>query len=460
MTSIRQRLLAGLVVGLSLVLGIAGYATYRQARAEVNALFDYQLQQAALALRRQNLLALAIGGEVGEGEGDLLVQIWDRGGGLLYVSRQDWELPFATQPGFADLLWRDQRWRLFALYAGDRIVQVAQPARLRLRMSADIALRNLAPFLLLLPGMALVIWFGVGAGLRPLHRMAADLQQRRPGALEPMATERMPAEITPLVHALNDLLARLAHTLDAQRQFVADAAHELRTPLTAVRLQAEIAQRATDEVERAGTLGELRAGLLRASHLVEQLLAMARLDAAPATGPVETVDLLDVAKRVVAEFAPIADDRRLDLGLLPSSSATVAGDPGELRTLLGNLVDNALRYTPAGGQVDVQVQPAENEAVLTVSDTGPGIPATEQARVFDRFYRGADAIAPGSGLGLAIVQRIADRHRASIRLEDAEPGRGLRVIVRLPQVRAVAKILPCRSDAADRERSKLPLEAR
>ncbi|MCU0807811.1 MAG: ATP-binding protein [Candidatus Contendobacter sp.] len=432
MTSIRQRLLLGLLVGLSLVLGIAGYATYRQARAEVNTLFDYQLQQAALALRRQNLLALAIGGEAGEGEGDLLVQIWDRGGGLLYVSRQDWELPFATQPGFADLLWRDQRWRLFALSAGDRIVQVAQPARVRLRMSADIALRNLAPFLLLLPGMALVIWFGVGAGLRPLHRVAADIQQRRPEALEPVAVERLPAEITPLVQALNDLLARLAHTLDAQRQFVADAAHELRTPLTAVRLQAEMAQRATNLEEQARNLDQLRAGLLRASHLVEQLLAMARLDAAPDAGSVEAVDLLEVARRVVTEFAPIADDRHLDLGLLPSDAVLVAGDPGELRTLLGNLVDNALRYTPAGGQVDVQVQRAGDKAVLTVSDTGPGIPATERARVFDRFYRGADAVAPGSGLGLAIVQRIADRSRATVRLEDAEPGRGLRVIVRWP----------------------------
>jgi two-component system OmpR family sensor kinase len=433
-TSIRQRLLLGLLVGLSLVLGIAGYATYRQARAEVNTLFDYQLQQAALALRRQNLLALAIGGEAGEGEGDLLVQIWDRGGGLLYVSRQDWELPFATQPGFADLLWRDQRWRLFALSAGDRIVQVAQPARVRLRMSADIALRNLAPFLLLLPGMALVIWFGVGAGLRPLHRVAADIQQRRPEALEPVAVERLPAEITPLVQALNDLLARLAHTLDAQRQFVADAAHELRTPLTAVRLQAEMAQRATNLEEQARNLDQLRAGLLRASHLVEQLLAMARLDAAPDAGSVEAVDLLEVARRVVTEFAPIADDRHLDLGLLPSDAVLVAGDPGELRTLLGNLVDNALRYTPAGGQVDVQVQRAGDKAVLTVSDTGPGIPATERARVFDRFYRGADAVAPGSGLGLAIVQRVADRSRATVRLEDAEPGRGLRVIVRWPVI--------------------------
>lgn len=430
MISIRQRLLAGLLVGLTLVLGVAGFATYHQARTEVNALFDYQLQQAALALRSQNLLALAISGAVGDGESDLLVQVWDRGGGLRYVSRKAWELPFATQPGFTDLLWRDERWRLFTLYIGDRIVQVAQPARLRRQMSADIAWRNLAPFLLLLPGMALVIWFGVGAGLRPLHRLAIDLQQRQPGALEPVAVERLPVEITPLVSALNDLLARLAQTLNAQRQFIADAAHELRTPLTAVRLQAEMAQRATHAVERAATLDDLRAGLLRASHLVEQLLALARLETDPAVDRMEPVDLLALAKQVIAEYAPLADDRPLDLGLLPSVAVTIAGDPSEWRTLLGNLVDNAVRYTPAGGRVDVQVQSVGKDAVLTVSDTGPGIPVAERGRVFGRFQRGAQTTAPGSGLGLSIVQRIADRHQASIELEDAATGQGLRVIVR------------------------------
>lgn len=432
MTSIRQRLLVGLLIGLTLVLGISGYATYRQARVEVNTLFDYQLQQAALALRSQNLLALAISGAVGEGESDLLVQIWDRGGGLLYVSRKAWELPFATQPGFADLLWHDERWRLFALYVGDRIVQVAQPVQLRLRMSADIALRNLAPFLLLPPGMALVIWFGVGAGLRPLRCLAAEIEQRRPEALEPVATERLPVEITPLVYALNDLLRRLSHALDAQRQFVADAAHELRTPLTAVRLQVEVAQRSADVMEQAAALDELRAGLTRASHLVEQLLALARLEARPIGHSMERLDMLDLAKQLIAEYSPIADDRQIDLGLLPSDQVSVVGDLSEWRTLVSNLIDNALRYTPAGGRVDVQMQRIGTDAVLTVSDTGPGIPVAERERVFSRFYRGAHAAAPGSGLGLAIVKRIADHHHARICLEDAERGSGLRVIVRAP----------------------------
>lgn len=191
-----------------------------------------------------------------------------------------------------------------------------------------------------------------------------------------------------------------------------------------------MAQRATHAVERAATLDDLRAGLLRASHLVEQLLALARLETDPAVDRMEPVDLLALAKQVIAEYAPLADDRPLDLGLLPSVAVTVAGDPGEWRTLLGNLVDNAVRYTPVGGRVDVQVQSVGKDAVLTVSDTGPGIPVAERGRVFGRFQRGAQTTAPGSGLGLAIVQRIADRHRASIELEDAATGQGLQVTVR------------------------------
>jgi two-component system OmpR family sensor kinase len=383
-------------------------------------------------MRQQNLLTLALSGEAGEGEGDLLVQVWDRQRGLLYVSRKPWELPFATEPGFADLLWQEVRWRLFTLPAGDRIVQVAQPLQVRRRMSADIAFRNLAPFLLLLPVMGLVVWFGVGAGLRPLSRLAADLRQRRPIELAPVAVERLPVELTPLAGAINDLLARLTQTLDAQRQFIADAAHELRTPLTAVRLQADMAQRATTDEERAATVEALRAGLTRASHLVEQLLAMARLDAAPVAGRMEPVNLLEVAKQVVVEYAAIADDRRIDLGLLPGDTVTVAGAAGEWRTLLGNLVDNALRYTPGGGRVDVQVRQVSAEAVLSVTDTGPGIPAEERERVFDRFYRGSQATTHGSGLGLAIVKRIADRYRARIALSEGESGSGLCVMVSVP----------------------------
>lgn len=432
MNAIRQRLLLGLLAGLSLVLAASGFATYRQARSEINLLFDYQLQQTALALRNQNLLALAMGND-SDSAGDLLVQIWDRGRGLLYVSQRQRELPFSIQAGFTDLSWRDQSWRLFALHANDRIVQVAQPSGVRLRMSADIALRNLAPFLLLLPGMGVVVWFGVGAGLRPLHRLAAAIQRRRPDALEPFESERLPAEIRPLVQALNDLLARLARALDNQRRFVADAAHELRTPLTAVRLQADLARRADDADSRNHALRDLGAGLERAARLVDQLLAMARLDAEPASR-FEPVDVLALARAVVAEQSAVAENNGLDLGLSSAEPATVEGDPNELRALLDNLVDNALRYTPSGGRVDVGVQSSAAEVALWVSDTGPGIPPAERERVFDRFRRGLDAKAAGSGLGLAIVKRIALRHGARVELGDSGTGPGLRATVHFPRV--------------------------
>lgn len=434
MSSIRRRLLVWLLAGLAVLLGLSGYATYRHARSEVNDLFDYQLQQTALALRSQNLLALAIAGEGAEGpaEGDIQVQIWDRSSGLIYISQRQHELPFVRQAGFSELNWQNTLWRVFSLPAGNRTVQVAQPLRVRLTMSADIALRNIAPFFLLLPGVALVVWFGVGAGLRPLTRIAGEIEQRTPQALEPVSAAELPTEVRPLIQALNDLLRRLGQALAAQRQFVADAAHELRTPLTAVRLQTELVRRALDEAERAEAIADLRAGLERASHLVDQLLAMARLDSDAATASLEPVDLLALARTVVSEYAPIADARGVDLGLASSESATVAGDPTTLRVLLGNLVDNAIRYTPAGGTVDVTAGHSGTAAVLTVTDTGPGIPPEDRQRVFDRFYRGVGNAVQGSGLGLAIVRRIADRHGAEVTLAEGEGGRGLQVSVRFP----------------------------
>ncbi len=433
MKSIRRRLLLWLLIGLTVVLAVSGYVTYRQARAEINALFDYQLQQTALTLRHQNMLSLLLDSKAGESQGDLLVQIWDRRQRLFYISRKSHQLPFADRSGFSTLNWRNESWRRFVLYLGGRVLQVAQPLRVRQQMSADIALRNLAPFLLLLPGMGLVVWFGVGRGLQPLYRLATDLQHRQPDTLKPVATAGLASEILPLVQALNGLMARLAQTLDTQRQFIDDAAHELRTPLTAIRLQADLAQQATDMQSCDEAFDDLRGGLERATHLVEQLLAMARLDTTPVMDDKSrSVDLRALAQSVIAEHASIADARGLDLGLLPGDAVFVEGNGRELRTLLGNLIDNALRYTPAGGQVDVQVYRESSAAVLIVSDTGAGIPVEEQSRVFDRFYRGADTTMPGSGLGLAIVKRIADRHQASITLSEAENGSGLRVTVRCP----------------------------
>jgi two-component system OmpR family sensor kinase len=243
----------------------------------------------------------------------------------------------------------------------------------------------------------------------------------------------LPREVQPLVGALNGLLGRLSQALAAQRSFIADAAHELRTPLTAVHLQAQLAERATDEAGRRAALADLKDGLERATRLVEQLLTLAREEPGVADRPPATVDLPALAREVVADLAPLAADKRIDLGLSADSPVQVRGDADALATLLSNLVDNALRYTPEAGRVDVGVASDGGRAVLSVRDSGPGIPEADRERVFDRFVRGSvTGAVRGSGLGLSIVKRIAERHGADIAVGPGLEGAGVGISVRFP----------------------------
>jgi len=246
--------------------------------------------------------------------------------------------------------------------------------------------------------------------------------------------------VQPLVHALNGLLERLGRALAAQRNFIADAAHQLRTPLTAVHLQAQLAERATTDEERHRALADLRSGLERATRLSEQLLTLAREEPGVAERPLVNVDLSALAREVIGELALLAQVKGIDLGLNANSTPPLKGDPDALRSLVSNLVDNALRYTPIGGRVDVNVGTSGDGGVgLTVSDNGPGISLADRDRVFDRFYRGQAALgrhnAQGSGLGLAIVKSVAERHGAEVVLGDGLDGTGLSVSVRFRPVR-------------------------
>jgi len=234
-----------------------------------------------------------------------------------------------------------------------------------------------------------------------------------------------------MLEALNGLFQRVEATIEAERRFTADAAHELRTPLTAIRLQAQIAQRSPQPEERQKALAELEAGVERAGHLVSQLLQMARLEPEAAQATPTKVRLDELLKTVVGAFSAQAESRAIDLGITEAPPLEIAGRPQSLRVMLDNLVDNALRYTPAGGRVDLALGQTEDRAVLTVSDNGPGIPTSEWEPVFERFYRLAGGDIPGSGLGLAIVREIATQHQADIRLEDT-PGGGLTVRITFP----------------------------
>jgi len=433
MRSIRRQLLFWLLSGLALAVVAAGARIYTQTLDEANELFDYHLKQMAASFPNDSFGPLPPSRSGGpEAEEGLVVQIWDRNGLQLYFSRPGSKLPQRAELGFSTVDTPHGSWRVYSALEQNNVVQVAQPMSVRQELAAAMALRALVPLLLLLPVLGLLIWLTVGRGLRPLDQMALALGRRTPDSLDALPQDGLPIEIVPLVQALDDLLARLARALESQKAFVADAAHELRTPLTAVQLQIQLAERATTDEERQAAFTQLKQGQSRAAHLVQQLLTLARQEPGVAPQPHSAVDLAEVARLVVAEHASLAAERNIDLGISQEERSIVSGDFEALRVMLGNLVDNAIRYTPRGGTVDVALQLRDGIAAMEICDTGPGIPEEDRERVFDRFYRREIDHASGSGLGLAIVKNIADRHQASIVLENRVPGPGLRASISFP----------------------------
>jgi len=432
MTSLRHNLLLLLLGVVVLAVGAGAYATYRISLAEADAMFDYHLRQLALSLRDQAFArAFAPRADVDNDDFDFVVQVRDATGVRLYLSHPHKVLPLDVQLGFSTVKTEEGRWRVFAQIVRGQVVEVAQPMAVRSRMALSAALQSVWPFLAVLPALALAIWWVVGRGLAPLDRIARGVAARSPSAMDPLPESRAPVEVQPLVHSLNDLLERLRSALDAQRAFVADAAHELRTPIAALTLQAQLAARAPDEATRRAAAEDLEAGMARMARVVHQLLTLARAEPGTAGRAFEPVALDDLARSVVADQAQVALSNGLDLGVAEAAPATIDGDRDALRTLLANLVENAIRYTPTGGHVNVRVGASGAGAWIEVTDSGPGIPRDERDRVFDRFYRGEGAAATGSGLGLAIVRTIADRHGAAIALDDAPDG-GLAVGVTFP----------------------------
>ncbi len=435
MRSLRARLLGWLVGGVLFVGAGGGLIVYRNALAQADAFFDYHLRQTALLLRDQPV-EYQLGAQLVPADDDFVVQVWSLNGVRVYLSRPHASLPQTTTLGFATVATREGRWRVFGVQAVSSVIQVAQPMSVREQRAVQLALQTLKPFALLLPGLLLLIWFAVGQALEPLRRLTALLKARQVDTLDPIPGTPLPDEVQPLVSALNELLARLRAAREHERAFMADAAHELRTPLTALHLQTAMLARASDEAERGAALGTLSAGVQRAIRLVEQLLSFARQEPR-ADRPHVPVRLDELACEIVAELVPLADAGRIDLGVAAAQPVRIEGDPDALRTLLRNLIDNAVRYTPAGGRVDVTVEAvpaadAAGGARLSVSDDGPGIAPAERARVFDRFYRRAGTEPPGSGLGLAIVKAIADAHGATVQLADGPSGSGLTVSVWFP----------------------------
>jgi two-component system OmpR family sensor kinase len=425
--SIRRKLLLALLSAL-LVTGLgASGATWFAVRKEANDLFDYHLEQMALSLRDQTLaLPADFFPQFGN---DFAIQVWDPGGVLLYLSGAGVVLP-KSRAGYETVTVDRQDWRIFTLADTGRTIQVAAPITLRSGRATAMALRILVPVLATIPLYGLLIWFIVGEGMRPLVQIAGAIRRRAPSSLEPLPEAGLPEEVAPMVSELNALLGRLREAIDKQKRFTADAAHELRSPLTALQVQLDMLARARSPEESRDALESLRAGMKRAARLIEQMLTIARLDPEAAGETFTEVDLASLAAGVAAELEPLAEAKKIELRLERMDAARTRGQAQALYTLVRNLVDNAIRYTPPAGRVSLQTRIENGQAIVQVDDTGPGIAPEERGRVFDRFYRLPGSDAEGSGLGLAIVREIARVHGAEVSLGESYGGRGLRAAVR------------------------------
>ncbi len=432
MTSLRGRLLLFLLSLAAIVAAAVAAVSYRNVLAEADTIFDYQLRQMALSLRDQGAIAESERAAFEDPSLDYVVQVWTADGAITYSSHRRAGLPRAAVLGFADVEFDGRRWRVFSTLARGRVIQVAQPLAVRHQLAAAAAWRSVLPLAIAAPLVALAVWWLVGVSLSPLREIVAAVRARDAESLAPLPLAGLPAELEPLGGALNALLARLRDSFEAQRSFVADAAHELRSPLTALKLQLELVRTASNDAARAQALRELGAGTDRMQRLIEQLLALARAEPGGAEAALAETDVTDAVRQATADTVPLAASHGIELEFDAPQPQKARADAAALRMLARNLIDNAVRYSGRGGKVQVHVGGDEASVTVRVDDSGPGIPAAERSRVFDRFYRRADGETTGSGLGLAIVRAIADRHGAEVRLDDSPLG-GLRADLRLPR---------------------------
>jgi two-component system sensor histidine kinase TctE len=351
----------------------------------------------------------------------------------------------AGQPLYYDDTYRSQMVRVAAIQLpvdtddirGQVTVYVVETQRARRELIRELSLGFALPQALLAILAFAVIWFSVGRALAPLSALQQEIETRSHRDLSPLPVSRVPSEVRPLIESMNALLERLSATLSSQQRFIADAAHQLRTPIAGLRTQTELALRQNSPEEVRATLTQLQTAAEHSTHLVNQLLSLARAEpSGERAQQMEILDFAQLARATTTDWVPHALERGIDLGFEDADGqhapARVSGDRFLLREMLGNLIDNAILYTPHGGQVTVKLTASPTSITLAVEDNGPGIPENERDAVLERFHRVLGTGVEGSGLGLAIVREIVLRHRGQIRLLAGAAGRGTLAQVTLP----------------------------
>lgn len=462
MSSMRRMLLGGLLGVVTLVFAAAALLSYRAGLQEAGEMFDAKLVQSSrvlMSLVDEPLDELARLGPTGEpivirgwhgqaqGVGEALAfrtghayesklafQVRDARGQLLLRSDSGPTQQLAPLvAGYADVTLDGRRWRTFSLHsAGGRWFQTGEQADIRQELAEDIALGTALPLLLALPVLALLVWAVVNWASRALSRVSQAIGERDPQRLEPLPLHGVPREIRGLVAAVNDLMQRLEAALARERRFIADAAHELRTPIAALKVHADNLGQARDAVERDESQRHLDASVHRAERLVAQLLTLSRVEPGAAEPAQERLALDGLVALQVDDAQPLAARRQQRLRMLCNDPVMLLGNEAGLSALVRNLIDNAVRYAPQGGQVEVALRGDQACAWFTVEDSGRGVAEAARERVFERFHRELGSGVEGSGLGLAIAREVVNAHGGDIVLDASPTLGGLRVRVRLP----------------------------
>jgi two-component system OmpR family sensor kinase len=431
MKSLRQTILVWITVLLAVVGAGAAAASYYSAKVEADKLLDAQLRQIALNAGEglspdaQPRMAHSL-------EDEVSIQIWNASGEMV-LHASSTNMPRQSQLGFTDLDFAGKSWRVFTASDGRRTAQAAQQWSARREIAGRAAFGTALPILGAIPVAWLVISWTVNRLLRRLSSFAEALAKRSVDAKDPILLGDIPSEIAPLNSAMNALIGRYQSAVERQRRFVSDAAHALRTPLAALQIQVDNLGTRTKARSSAGreAIEELNAGVRRASALVEQLLLMARTDSAPSRSR-KNVDLKNLVGEVVADHVAIATQKDIDLGMSADETFCFRLIDPETRLLFGNLVDNAVRYTPSGGTVDVVLKKEGADALVEIVDTGCGIPALALPHIYDRFFRAAPLDIEGTGLGLAIAKAIAERNNFRLTIVNREDAGGVVARVLIP----------------------------
>lgn len=418
--------------GLMAVVGILAAATsYWLVRGEAAVFLDSQLRQVALYVGDAPDSPALPNVVEHDPEDDFLIQVWDATGHTLRNSDPAIGVERRGRTGFMTVSDSGEDWRVFTLVTPLRTVQVSQRIQVRQELATEAALRAALPIALLIPLTWLVLSWIIDRIMVRLNRIAVAVSHRDPLDAQPIPVEGVPAEILPFVQSINQLIQRLRALIERQRRFVSDAAHELRSPLSALQIQIGNLRTANRDPRLEDLLADMDAGVHRSSGLVGQLLRLARYDADAVKPTDGQIDLTAITLACMAQIAPLAEQKSIDLGIVRKDMAQCLGHAADFGVIIGNLIDNAVRHTPVGGAVDVAVIRDGEAVTVEVADNGGGIAPENMPRIFERFFRAAPQETEGSGLGLAIAKAAAERNRATITVENRTDGPGLLTRVRV-----------------------------